>query len=287
MSAERRRGLWTALAWFIFPVVPVVLENSYHDFWRVWMGMSLPQSASDDPYAWDWTYWLIQLGPLIGFGFLVGATLAVADEPTRRRGLRGWLSKRSLWVALGPWAGMLTYVAAYWLFVWLVSLLPDSVNQGNATAATAPSAPSSWEGSWTSWALGWLFSAFLLVTFSYAWLLPGIATLLQARRAGSAWSALKRGLAVSIAFVGSLFGSFWAVTQVWRDYFFDPRIVPGLLMLLSVGALSGCTSTVTYGEVRRRELFGALLTAWMFGLAVAWRWLSRRKPRPGPPVSRA
>ena len=282
MSARRGGGLWVALAWFVFPVIPVVLEKSYNDFPHIWLGLSLPRMPSDDPYVWERAAWLFQLGPLVGFGFLVGTTLDVADEPTGRRGVRGWLSRRSVWVVFGPWAGMLAYVASYWLVVSVISMLPASVKEAPTVVPAAT--PSSWQGTWTAWALGWLLDAFLLVTFSYAWLLPAIATLRRARRVQRAWSAFKRGLAVAIAFVGSLFGSFWAVTQIWRDYFFDPRIVPVWLALLSVGALSGCTSTVTYGEVRRRELFGALLVSWTFGLALAWRWLSRRKPKPGPPV---
>ena len=30
----------------------------------------------------------------------------------------------------------------------------------------------------------------------------------------------------ALAFVGSLFGSFWAATSMWRSYFFDPRLCP-------------------------------------------------------------
>ena len=45
--------------------------------------------------------------------------------------------------------------------------------------------------------------------------------------------------------------------------------------------MTGCASTITYGEVRRRELFHAMLVAWVLGLALMWRWWSR--PRKGNP----
>ncbi len=90
-----------------------------------------------------------------------------------------------------------------------------------------------------------------------------------------------RGLLTALAFVGSLFGSFWAATSIWRSYFFDPRIVPLVAVAVSLVVLSGCGAPITYGEVRRRELFHAMLVAWVIGLALMWRWWSR--PRPGSP----
>jgi hypothetical protein len=87
-------------------------------------------------------------------------------------------------------------------------------------------------------------------------------------------------LAVALAFVGSLFGSFWAATALWRTYFFDPRVVPVVIAAVALVGMSGCTSTITYGELRRRELFHAMLVAWVLGLALMWRWWSRTRPRP-------
>ena len=91
---------------------------------------------------------------------------------------------------------------------------------------------------------------------------------------------MQRGVAVAAVFVGSLFGGFWAVTGWWRAYFFDPRVFPVVLAALSLVGSSGCGSTVTYGEVRRRELFHAMLLAWTFGLAVVWRWRARTRVGP-------
>ena len=53
--------------------------------------------------------------------------------------------------------------------------------------------------------------------------------------------------------------------------------------------LSGCVSNLTVGELRRRELFDALLLAWVVGLAIAFTaislaaWLGfSRAPRHAP-----
>ena len=78
-----------------------------------------------------------------------------------------------------------------------------------------------------------------------------------------------------------LFGSFWAVTEWWRAFFFDPRVVPVLLVAVRLAAAACGCGPVTYGEVRRRELFHAMLLAWTFGLALLWRWWARA--RSGPP----
>ena len=86
-------------------------------------------------------------------------------------------------------------------------------------------------------------------------------------------------MAVAVGFVGSLFGSFWAITETWRDYFFDPRIAPALVAATSLVLMSGC-ATRTIGEVRRQELFQAMLISWLLGLALAWRWWSRSRPKP-------
>jgi hypothetical protein len=73
---------------------------------------------------------------------------------------------------------------------------------------------------------------------------------------------------------------------LWRSYFFDPRVVPLILAAACLAMTTGCASTVTYGEVRRRELFHAMLVAWVLGLALMWRWWSRSRPGrpPGGPT---
>jgi hypothetical protein len=52
------------------------------------------------------------------------------------------------------------------------------------------------------------------------------AVLRRARRRGRFWPALLRGLATTAIFVGSLFGTFWIATELWRDYFFDKAPAP-------------------------------------------------------------
>jgi hypothetical protein len=261
VSDRRGRGLWAALTWLVFPAIPVVLEDIYH------RTLLFPGSGrlSVDPREWDWLAWLIQVGPLVGFGFLAGATLGVPDEPTTRWGPRAWLTRRATWVAVGPWAGFLALAALAWLYAMAVPYFPEPI-------VRAPGA------------VAWVVLVAIITVACYGWLVPAWAAIRRARRAGVAWASIKRGLAVSATFVGSLFGSFWAVTEWWRSFFFDPRVVPVLLAAASLGLLCGCSSTMTYGELRRRELFHSMLLAWTFGLALLWLWWGRTRkgPRDGP-----
>jgi len=128
---------------------------------------------------------------------------------------------------------------------------------------------------WMSAVAFWATFIVVMATFGYGWLFVALAVVRRAKRLGQARQSIARGLAMATGFVGSLFGSFWAITEVWRSYFFDPRIVPLFLAAAGLLLASGCASTASYGEVRRRELFTAMLTAWLLGLAFAWRWWSR------------
>ena len=277
MSEREDRGFWTMLGWFAFPIVPVVLARTYHQVVEDFPGPFY--TTVHDPYGWPWPAWLAQLGPLIGFGFLAGATLSVSDERSGGRWLRPRLARRSFWVAVGPWVGFLSWTAIYCLIAWLDTIMPAS-----STGQHPDLGPlASWTESWTFWFLGWTLFILVFVTFTNAWLWPAIAAIRRARRVGSGMEAFKRGLGVALGFVGSLFGSFWAATQIWRDYFFDGRFVPLLMAMVSMAALSGCGTKVTYGEVRRRELFAAMLVAWTFGLSLAWRWMSRKSKPPTDP----
>lgn len=272
MASQRGGGLWAALVWITFPAVPVVLETAYNGIGI--LQFPIADAMPPDPHDWGGLTWLFELGPLLGFGFLAGATLTLPDAPTDRRGPRAWLGRRLVWVAVGPWLGFLIGVPTLWACFRVYPMLPRPVGdwfypfKDNAN-------PTRWE-----LVRMWVTIGLLVGTFGYAWLFPAYAAIRRARRTGEAWKAARRGLAVALAFVGSLFASFWAVTAWWRDFFFDPRFVPAVLAALSLGLLSGCTSTLTYGEVRRRELFHALLLAWTFGLALFWLWMSRSRPRP-------
>jgi hypothetical protein len=209
---------------------------------------------------------------LLGFGFLAGATLDLPDPLPRPRGWRGWLSRRSLWVAVGPWTGpaWAAGIAAAWVY-----------GPASLLAERFDGPPDTLRGTWVAAALGWAFLVGLIGVLGYAWVLPAWAVLRRAREAGPgrAWTAITRGVAVAAAFVGSLFGTFWAITEGARGFFFDPKVFPVVVAALGLVALEGCASTVTYGEVRRRELFRALLLAWVFGLALTWLWWSRPRTK--------
>ena len=251
-------GLGPALAWFAFPLVPALLGVTHHQ----------TLSGGADPWLWNWVWWLILTGPLVGFGFLAGATLDLPDDPSRR-GPRGWVSRRSLWVAVGPWIGFLAWFAVVCAINFVGWAYPPS------QAWKLPPLPTSWP----EWVGNALAFGLLCVPLACGWLIVAWAALRRANRPGRLGRSLAKGLAMAIGFVGSLFGSFWAITETWREYFFDPRIAPVLVAVASLALLSGCATT-TVGEIRRRELFQAMLTAWLLGLALAWRWWARSRPGP-------
>jgi hypothetical protein len=257
MSTPQRSGLVLALAWLIFPAVPVVLEGTYHGL--------IAGGRQDDPQEWDWLRWLIELGPLIGLGFLAGATAGIPDELPAQRGLRGWPSRRAIWVAVGPWMGFLVWAAIYWALAIFDSVFSTSILQHSVLHGPV---------------LGWVMIVVVVATLCYGWLLPAWAAVRRARRLRRARDAIKTGVAVAAAFIGSLFGSVWAITEWWRSFFFDSRVWPALLVAASVGLFSGCAAPTTYGQVRRRELFEAMLPAWTFGLALLWLWWGRPRREP-------
>ncbi len=263
------RGLRTeiagALAWLIFPMAPVLLEEMYYQFAVNLFGSS---RSGPDPYDWSWGTWMVMLGPLLGYGFLAGSTAEVPDPPPGSMSrLRRIVARRASWVAIGPWAGFLLMLAGFFGFVFLGRLFPTT--GGGQAAAPAPP--------FLTWLSGWVWTVIFLVFVVFGWLWPAWAALRRARRTGLLGRALVRGVITALTFVGSLLGSFWAITSAWRSYFFDPRMMPILLAALGVAALSGCGGPITLGEFRRREMFHAMLPAWVFGLAVLWWWASRRR----------
>jgi hypothetical protein len=258
------------MAWLVFPLVPAALGNGYQNTFNALFGREGP-----DPWAWGWLAWILMTGPLLGYGFLAGVTLDLPD-PTGRRGWRGWLGRRWLWVAVGPWLGFLAWAGVFFVLAALESWLARAFPQGRELVARAGSGPpETWVGVLVSYTL----FAGRLGSYAYGWLPLAVAALVRARRSGQFRRAFRRGLAGALGFVGSLFGTFWAITQAWRAYFFDTRIVPIVIAGASVALVAGCATPVTYGEVRRRELFQALLMAWLLGLALAWRWWSRPRSR--------
>ena len=260
-ASSRWGGVGSAVAWLVFPLAPALAGTLSYEV----LNFSFGDRNGPDPYDWDWSKWLLLTGPLLGYGFLAGMTLGLPDDPARR-GLRGWLSRRSLWVGVGPWVGFLSAAAVLYTGSHAVNwAFPKGLGWSGISSPQ-------WLAVGLAWIVQWALGAWL----AYGWLIVARAALRRARQLGRYRQSIGRGLVAAIGFVGSLFGSFWAVTAAWRGYFFDARMVPLLVAGSSLFILSGCGGTITYGEVRRRELFAAMLTAWLLGLALAWRWWSRQ-----------
>jgi hypothetical protein len=271
MANGFRREIGLIGAWLVFPLLPVVLEDGYYQICS--FNLSSNSRFGPDPRDWGWFSWVLMLGPLFGYGFLAGATVDLPDdvEPPRR-GWRGLTARRSVWVTIGPWWGFLVWIGLFFGFSFLANRAP---------ILWRVFLPESIRGTWLEWILGWAYGTIVVMTLSYAWLWPAWAALRRAARLGRLRRAFYSGVSIALAFVGSLFGGFWAATSWWRSYFFDPRVVPLIVVAVGLAVTSGCGDTITYGEVRRRELFHAMLVAWVLGLALMWRWWSRY--RPGPP----
>jgi len=266
-----------AVAWLVFPLVPVVLENVYYQI----CNGSAP--LGPDPIDWDWRLWLIMTGPLVGYGFLAGATVDLPDDlGPPAKGWRRLVARRSVWVAIGPWCGFLFWAGLFFGLGFMASLLPEF-------ARPNLNLPESWRGTWVETVLDWALGLIFFGILAYGWLWPARAALRRAAGVGRVTRAIYRGLGMALAFMGSLFGSFWTVTAVWRSYFFDCRVVPLIAVGLSLAVTSGCASPINYGQMRRRELFQAMLVSWVLGLAFMWRWWSRRRtgaPGDGAPPER-
>ena len=271
MESRFRRNLALAVSWMVFPLLPVVLEDYYYQTFNL---------SGADPHDWDWLAWVIMLGPLVGYSFLAGTTLDNPDdgEPSRRR-LSHLLGRRAVWVAIGPWCGLVFWGIVYFGLMYLNELIdkliPSTLRPILFPPQWWPEIRSHWAWEWAGTVVWWG----LWATLAYGWLWPAWAALRRAARIGSWGRALYCGLVAALAFVGSLFGTFWAIISMWRSYFFDPRVMPLVALALGLVFLSGCAATtLTYGEVRRRDLFHAMLVAWVLGLAFMWRWWSRRRP---------
>lgn len=195
MTGRDRGGLGSAVAWLVFPAVPAVLATWCYDAW----------SAGDDPRRWgSFGAWATKLGPLIGYGFLAGATARLPDDPSRR-GWRAVPRRRAVWVAVGPWFAPGLYLSAPFGFLLVMTrVLPPG--------AWSRPTPAFWDGFWE--VLGW--------ASVYGWAAFAVAALRRARRRGRFRRALRDGFLTAVVFVGSLIGVFWAATELWRSYFFDP-----------------------------------------------------------------
>jgi hypothetical protein len=275
-----RRELGLVIGWLVFPLVPVILEDFYYQICN--LNFETASQTGPDPHTWGWGTWIIMLGPLLGYGFLAGATVDVPDDlGPSSRGLRRLLSRRTVWVAIGPWCGFL-FLAAVFFGLWLLQYLPYNLLNGPIPGYLQEKlhVPESWKGGWIETIFWWALGLVLGGILAYGWLWTARAALRRAARICRLRWVAYRGLLTALGFVGSLFGSFWAATSIWRSYFFDSRVVPLVVAGVSLAVISGCGNTITYGEVRRRELFHAMLVAWVVGLALMWRWWSRPRHRP-------
>jgi hypothetical protein len=239
--------LWAGLRWAVLPLTAGVLATTaFHAM----------NFSEDDPYHWDAVKSWIVLGPLVGFGFLAGATSCL-PEAEGRTGLRRICARRAVWVGLGPWSGFL-----FWMGAGLVS---ETFFKATGRHPLE------------NWGRSELVVLFVLWTMAYGWVVIAALAVLRARRAGCVARSLKRGMAIAVGFVGSLLGAFWAAISLWRTYFFDPAALRTILIALACLTLLGGCGPSSVGEVRRRELFDALLLAWVVGLALIWRWQSRSR----------
>src|SRR5690242_15117340 len=98
------RTIGQVVAWLVFPLVPVVLETAYEAVAN--LNLFSRSEYGPDPRDWDTVTWALMLGPLLGFGFLAGATIGLPAASVRR-GFRGWFGRPIVWVAVGPWIGAL------------------------------------------------------------------------------------------------------------------------------------------------------------------------------------
>src|SRR4051812_36944440 len=100
MTAIHRAIAWAgrgagAVAWLAFPLVPTCLGGFHHMLGTLTFfegGRNGP-----DPYDWKAPTWAMLLGPLLGYGFLAGATWGIGDEPGRSPWWKPW-RRRAAWV---------------------------------------------------------------------------------------------------------------------------------------------------------------------------------------------
>src|SRR5262249_39263269 len=153
-----------AVSWLVFPLVPVILEDLYFQTFT----LEILRSArpGQDPHDWDWLLWVIMLGPLVGYGFLAGATLHTPDEGGRwRRGLGRLLGRRAVWVAFGPWCGFLFWAGVYFGLVFLDKLIPVDWRPDVPF-------PEWWAQTWVYWVASWVIIVVFWATLAYGWLWP-------------------------------------------------------------------------------------------------------------------
>jgi hypothetical protein len=207
--------LASAALWLAFPVVPLLAEDAYYSLCT--LEFFVDSQRGPDPYDWDAVRWVLVLGPLCGYGFLAGATWGIGDEPGGRW-WRAWRSRRSVWVGLGPWLGLLSLAAVGFAIGAtqraLSAIGADRLARWDPSAAVGPEVAQ------------WAGMTAMMACLSFGWLPVAWAALRRSGRAGRRGSSWRAGVVLAAVFVGSLFGGYWAITTAWRDYFFDATIGP-------------------------------------------------------------
>ena len=150
MLSRFLRAIRPIFSWLVFPLVPVFLEDLYYS----------NTNPGPDPREWDWFSWITMLGPLLGYGFLAGATADIPDDVgTSRWGPRRLLRRRAVWVAIGPWCGWPIGWGVLWGCGFLLSWFP-----------AFQSLPESWKGTWKETAFVWIFLGCVAGIPAYGWL---------------------------------------------------------------------------------------------------------------------
>ena len=172
MSTGLRAEILMASAWLLFPMLPVLFEETYFGLFN--LNLLGTSSAGPEPRDWGWGTWLMMLGPLLGYGFLAGSTAEVPDDVTGpKQGLRRVVARRAVWVAIGPWWGFL-FVLAVFLGVASVSSCLPQQQPGRDPLE-------SWKDTWVVAIVSWLWTAIFVGIVAYGWLWPAWAAI---RRAG-------------------------------------------------------------------------------------------------------
>jgi hypothetical protein len=155
------------------------------------------------------------LGPLLGYGFLPGRPGTGGRPGSQGRAVLG-LAARA-WVGVGPWVGFLGAIALGWVAYGVLRLIASLRARPASRARAGPDF-------WATRA-----GQMILAAGCAAWRTAGCR---GGRRdpprrplGPGTGAALGRGLSAAALFVGSLFGSYWVVTVLWRSYYFDPTIV--------------------------------------------------------------
>jgi hypothetical protein len=162
VTSRLRSELGSIVGWLVFPLVPVVLEDFYYQICN--LNLFSTSSFGPDPREWGWFLWVLMLGPLVGYGFLAGATVDLPDDVgPPRRGWRRLAARRSVWVGIGPWWGFLMWIGLFFGYSFLANRFP---------VLWRVFLPESIKGTRLEFVLAWVYGIIVVMTLSYAWIWP-------------------------------------------------------------------------------------------------------------------